>query len=78
MDSTRNDGLEGDERYALTGADTLHKLDLKGDPDLHGSVFHIIEETELGYQVYEVPAGVIRDPSQPQNMLFIAKEYVKE
>lgn len=78
MNSLRNDGLEGDERYTLTSGDTLHKIDTKGHPDLNGSVYHIIEESDKGYEVYETNNSVMGDPSQPHSMLFIAKEFVKE
>ncbi len=62
------------ERYAFTDPDTLHKLDSKGSPDFNGTAWHLVEEHEKGYTCYIVGP----DSSQPQSLVFIAKEFVKE
>jgi hypothetical protein len=70
--------LEGDERYLITESDrndvalVLHKADSKGDPDLHGAEYHIIEELGDGYMVYMRSP----DPSQPNPNYFIHKKYI--
>lgn len=61
------------ERYTLTSAGVLHKIDLEDKPDLKGNEYRVIEELEDGYTVY-VHA---EDPSQPTPTFFIHKRYIK-
>lgn len=65
--------IEGDERYTFTDLDNgvIHKVDTKGQPDLDGMEFHLVEEMQNGYTVY-MKQG---DPSQPNANYFIHKKY---
>lgn len=65
------------ESYKITDKTkgTVHKVDLKGQPDLKGLEFRIVDELEDGYIVYTIP----QDPTQPNPNYFIHKDYfIKE
>ncbi len=73
--------LPGDEQYLITDQDNgiMHKVDLKGVPDMGGEEYHIVDELDKGYMVYIKSVDAFDatiDFSQPNSLFFIHQQFV--